>query len=82
MGWKCQPTAVVSFEDCRVPAENLLGKEVGGFVGGGGCLWGWGGLVIQVVVERGPTTNYNNDTSHPCNKRSNHHDRGTASATR
>lgn len=31
MGWKCQPTAVVSFEDCRVPAENLLGKEV--------CMW-------------------------------------------
>lgn len=32
MGWKCQPTAVVNFEDCRVPAENLLGKEVGAVI--------------------------------------------------
>jgi alkylation response protein AidB-like acyl-CoA dehydrogenase len=31
MGWNSQPTAVVSFDDCRVPAENLLGKEGDGF---------------------------------------------------
>jgi alkylation response protein AidB-like acyl-CoA dehydrogenase len=31
MGWNSQPTAVVQFDDCRVPAENLLGKEGDGF---------------------------------------------------
>lgn len=31
MGWKVQPTRQITFEDVRVPAENLLGKEGGGF---------------------------------------------------
>ncbi|MGX6647707.1 isobutyryl-CoA dehydrogenase [Maricaulaceae bacterium MS644] len=31
MGWNSQPTAVVSFEDCRVPVENRLGEEGQGF---------------------------------------------------
>jgi alkylation response protein AidB-like acyl-CoA dehydrogenase len=31
MGWNSQPTAVVTFEDCRVPAENRLGPEGDGF---------------------------------------------------
>jgi alkylation response protein AidB-like acyl-CoA dehydrogenase len=31
MGWNSQPTAIVSFDDCRVPAENRLGKEGDGF---------------------------------------------------
>jgi alkylation response protein AidB-like acyl-CoA dehydrogenase len=31
MGWKAQPTAQVQFDDCRVPAENLLGEEGAGF---------------------------------------------------
>lgn len=31
MGWNSQPTAVVTFEDCRVPAENLIGEEGIGF---------------------------------------------------
>ncbi|WP_029415536.1 isobutyryl-CoA dehydrogenase [Brevundimonas bacteroides] len=31
MGWNSQPTAVVSFDDCRVPVGNLLGKESDGF---------------------------------------------------
>jgi alkylation response protein AidB-like acyl-CoA dehydrogenase len=31
LGWKSQPTAMVVFEDCRVPAENLIGKEGQGF---------------------------------------------------
>ena len=31
MGWNSQPTAVVSFDDCRVPAQNLLGGEGEGF---------------------------------------------------
>ena len=31
MGWKVQPTRQVIFEDCRVPAANLVGKEGQGF---------------------------------------------------
>lgn len=31
LGWKSQPTAQVNFEDCRVPAENLIGGEGNGF---------------------------------------------------
>ena len=33
MGWHCTDTAELSFEDCRVPVENLLGKEGDGFKG-------------------------------------------------
>jgi acyl-CoA dehydrogenase len=32
MGWWASDTAELSFEDCRVPAENLLGDEGAGFV--------------------------------------------------
>jgi alkylation response protein AidB-like acyl-CoA dehydrogenase len=31
LGWKSQPTAMVNFENCRVPVENLIGKEGEGF---------------------------------------------------
>ncbi|WP_125257218.1 isobutyryl-CoA dehydrogenase [Brevundimonas fluminis] len=31
MGWNSQPTAIVSFDDCRIPTSNLLGKEGDGF---------------------------------------------------
>lgn len=31
MGWRNQPTTMVMFEDCRVPKENLIGKEGDGF---------------------------------------------------
>jgi alkylation response protein AidB-like acyl-CoA dehydrogenase len=31
LGWKSQPTAMVNFEHCRVPAANLIGKEGDGF---------------------------------------------------
>jgi alkylation response protein AidB-like acyl-CoA dehydrogenase len=31
LGWKSQPTAMVMFEDCRVPVENLIGGEGQGF---------------------------------------------------
>ena len=31
LGWNSQPTAMVMFEKCRVPAENLIGNEGDGF---------------------------------------------------
>lgn len=31
LGWHSQPTAQVIFEDCRVPANNLIGGEGNGF---------------------------------------------------
>lgn len=33
MGWWCSDTATLYFEDCRVPAENLVGEENQGFLG-------------------------------------------------
>jgi acyl-CoA dehydrogenase len=30
-GWLCSDTAELSFDDCRIPAENLLGEENRGF---------------------------------------------------
>ncbi|MEM1381702.1 MAG: acyl-CoA dehydrogenase family protein [Pseudomonadota bacterium] len=31
MGWAAQPTRMVMFDDCRIPAENRLGQEGEGF---------------------------------------------------
>jgi alkylation response protein AidB-like acyl-CoA dehydrogenase len=31
MGWNAQPTALVQFDDCRIPAGNLIGTEGDGF---------------------------------------------------
>ncbi|MGR3759584.1 acyl-CoA dehydrogenase family protein [Roseobacteraceae bacterium NS-SX3] len=31
MGWKSQPTSQVQFDDCKIPAENLVGEEGQGF---------------------------------------------------
>ncbi|CAA7625319.1 Acyl-CoA dehydrogenase [Magnetospirillum sp. LM-5] len=31
LGWKSQPTAALIFEDCQVPAANLIGAEGDGF---------------------------------------------------
>ncbi len=33
MGWLCSDTATLYFENCRVPADNLLGVENAGFSG-------------------------------------------------
>jgi len=32
MGWLAQPTAQVQFDDCKLPADNLIGEEGKGFV--------------------------------------------------
>ncbi|WP_425045471.1 acyl-CoA dehydrogenase family protein [Primorskyibacter sp. S87] len=31
MGWHAQPTAQVQFDNCKIPAENLIGEEGRGF---------------------------------------------------
>ncbi len=31
MGWHAQPTSVVQFDDCKVPADRLIGEEGKGF---------------------------------------------------
>ena len=31
MGWRAQPTAQVQFDDCKIPADQLLGEEGAGF---------------------------------------------------
>lgn len=31
MGWKAQPTSLVQFDDCMVPADHLIGEEGKGF---------------------------------------------------
>lgn len=31
LGWNCQPTTTVYFDNCEIPIENLLGKEHSGF---------------------------------------------------
>ena len=31
MGWRAQPTAMVNFDDCRIPASNRIGPEGQGF---------------------------------------------------
>ena len=31
MGWRAQPTAMVNFDDCRIPASNRVGEEGQGF---------------------------------------------------
>ena len=33
MGWRCSDTAALYFEDVKVPVENLIGPENGGFIG-------------------------------------------------
>jgi alkylation response protein AidB-like acyl-CoA dehydrogenase len=62
MGWNSQPTAVVAFDDCRIPAANLLGREGDGFryammgLDGGrlniaACSLGGARLALETTLE-------------------------------
>lgn len=62
LGWKSQPTAMVLFERCRVPAANLIGSEgqgfkiaMGGLDGGriniGACSLGGAQFCLDRTVE-------------------------------
>jgi hypothetical protein len=60
MGWNSQPTAMVIFDDCRIPAENRIGEEGDGFrfammgLDGGrlniaACSLGGAGLALETA---------------------------------
>ena len=62
MGWNSQPTATVMLDDCRIPAENLIGKEGDGFryammgLDGGrlniaACSLGGASLALETATE-------------------------------
>ncbi len=62
MGWNAQPTAMVNFDDCRVPMENRVGQEGEGFrfammgLDGGrlniaACSLGGAGLALDTAIE-------------------------------
>ncbi|MGJ0507336.1 MAG: acyl-CoA dehydrogenase family protein [Methylocystis sp.] len=62
MGWNAQPTRSVTFDDCRVPAANLLGREGDGFKiamaaldGGrlniGACSLGGGRRALEAALD-------------------------------
>jgi len=62
LGWNSQPTAVVNFEDCRIPAANRLGEEGigfkiamnglnGGRVNIGACSLGGAAEALSVAAE-------------------------------
>jgi len=62
MGWNAQPTALVNFDDCRVPAANRVGDEGQGFkiamagLDGGriniaSCSLGGAGLALDTARE-------------------------------
>lgn len=62
LGWHSQPTAMLNFDDCRVPAENLIGEEGLGFKiamqgldGGrlniGACSLGGAEFCLETAIE-------------------------------
>lgn len=62
MGWNAQPTAMVNFDDCRVPVANRVGQEGEGFrfammgLDGGrlniaACSLGGAGLALDTALE-------------------------------
>ena len=61
LGWNSQPTAMVQFDDCRVPAANLIGDEGQGFriamsaldggrVNIGACSLGGAGFALETAM--------------------------------
>jgi hypothetical protein len=61
LGWNAQPTAMVQFDDCRVPASNLIGEEGQGFriamsaldggrVNIGACSLGGAGFALETAL--------------------------------
>ena len=61
LGWNPQPTAMVQFDDCRVPASNLIGQEGEGFriamaaldggrVNIGACSLGGAGFALETAL--------------------------------
>ena len=61
LGWNSQPTAMVQFDDCRVPASNLVGQEDEGFriamsaldggrVNIGACSLGGAGFALETAL--------------------------------
>jgi alkylation response protein AidB-like acyl-CoA dehydrogenase len=61
LGWNSQPTAMVQFDDCRVPASNLVGQEGEGFriamsaldggrVNIGACSLGGAGFALETAL--------------------------------
>ena len=61
LGWNSQPTAMVQFDDCRVPASNLIGQEGEGFriamsaldggrVNIGACSLGGAGFALESAL--------------------------------
>ena len=61
LGWNSQPTAMVQFDDCRVPASNLIGQEGEGFriamaaldggrVNIGTCSLGGAGFALETAL--------------------------------
>ena len=61
LGWNSQPTAMVQFDDCRVPASNLIGHEGegvriamsaldGGRVNIGACSLGGAGFALETAL--------------------------------
>ena len=61
LGWNSQPTAMVQFDDCRVPASNLIGHEGEGFriamsaldggrVNIGACSLGGAGFALETAL--------------------------------
>ncbi len=62
MGWASQPTAMVHFDDCAIPADNRVGDEGQGFriammgLDGGrlniaACSLGGAGLALETALE-------------------------------
>ena len=62
MGWKNQPTSMITFENCKVPSVNLLGKQGDGFkyamngLNGGrvniaSCSLGGADFAIEKAIE-------------------------------